>query len=352
MDNIYNNIRDYNPIICILLLLLLLLVYIFRSPVTPEPIDLVIPWSGENNPGDKEYSSRNNRDEGILKYSIRSIIKHAPSIYIFKDPPNNYPSWLNEYRVSHKIKIINRCPYFKNKEWCPSMNAAAIEANIYKIDGLSDNYLTIEDDTLLMNDIHYTDFFTEDMKKLKSNCSFPIQDIYDPEKVKNGNIKPPKSPKMFSDGLETHLMVSQKKELYTELYKKYPEWFDFVSSHKKRWCADGGCPNPDDDCKACYDELPIYLEVPHYEAYLQGKYEYRETIPSMGTDYDYNFVENLTKIQNKEISTTFYNINNLESDDFQRRVPEEFEKKKLQLHKKLEEMFPEDEFYDNISRLS
>lgn len=313
---------------------------------------MVIPWSGENKPGDKEYSSRNNRDEGILKYSIRSIIKHAPwirTIYIFKDPPNNYPSWLNEYRVSHKIKIIDRCPYFKNKEWCPSMNAAAIEGNIYKINGLSDNYLTIEDDTLLMNDIHYTNFFTDDMKKLKSDCHFPIEGIYDPEKVKKGRIKPPKSPQKFSGG-DTHVMISQKKELYAELYKKYPEWFDFVSSHKKRWCADGECPNPDDDCKACYDELPIYLEVPHYEAYLQGKYEYREPLPSMGTDYDYNFVENLTEIQKKNISTTFYNINNLESDTFQRDNPEEFEIKKLRLHNKLEEMFPEDEFYDNISK--
>jgi hypothetical protein len=347
----YDDIKDYIPILFIIVIIILL--YIIKSSVIPEPIDLVIPWSGENNPGDKEYSSRNNRDEGILKYSIRSIIKHAPwirTIYIFKDPPNNYPTWLDEYRVSHKIKIIDRCPYFKKKEWCPSMNAAAIEGNIYKIDGLSDNYLTLQDDTLLMNDIHYTDFFTEDMKKLKSNCSFPIQDIYDPEKVKKGSIKPPKSPKMFSGGDE-HVIVAQKKELYIELYKKYPEWFDFVSSHKKRWCINGECPNPDDDCKACYDELPIYLAVPHYEAYLQGKYEYRETISGMGTDNNYNFVENLTKIQNKEISTIFYNINNIESDDFQRREPEEFERKKLKLHNKLEEMFPENEFYDNISRL-
>tara|TARA_B100000902_G_scaffold373472_1_gene401476 strand:- start:383 stop:1489 length:1107 start_codon:yes stop_codon:yes gene_type:complete len=322
---------------------------------TPQPIDLVIPWSGENNPGDKEYSSLANRDEGILKYSIRSIIKHAPwirTIYIFKDPPNNYPSWLDKEKVSHKIKIIDRCPYFKNKDWCPSMNASAIEANIYKINGLSDNYLTIEDDTLLMNDIHYTDFFTKDMKKLKSNCHFPLKDIYNPEKVKKGSIKPPKSPKMFSGG-DSHVMIAQKKELYAELYKKYPEWFDFVSSHKKRWCCcDDTCPDPDDDCKSCYDELNIYMRVPHYEAYLQDKYEYRDEIPSMGTDNHYNFVENLIKIQNKEKTVTFYNINNIYTqNDYQRKKPEEFEKKKLKLHNKLEEMFPEKEFYINIYNL-
>lgn len=340
-----------------IIVIILVVYYLFKNTyTTPEPIDLVIPWSGENNPGDRDYSSLANRDEGILKYSIRSIIKHAPwirTIYIFKDPPNNYPSWLNEYRVSHKIKIIDRCPYFKNKEWCPSMNAAAIEGNIYKINGLSDNYLTIEDDTLLMNDIHYTDFFTDDMKKLKSDCHFPIEGIYDPEKVKKGRIKPPKSPPKFSGG-DTHVMISQKKELYTELYKKYPEWFDFVSSHKQRWCCcdDNACPDPEDDCKSCYDELPIYLEVPHYEAYLQGKYEYRDELPQISSRDNFNFVENLTKIQQGIIKPIFYNINNIYTqDDYQRREPEEFERKKLRLHNKLEEMFPEDEFYDNINRL-
>jgi len=320
---------------------------------TPEPIDLVIPWSGENNPGDKEYSSLVTRDEGVLKYSIRSIIKHAPwirTIYIFKDPPNNYPSWLDKEKVSHKIKIIDRCPYFKNKEWCPSMNTSAIESNIYKIDGLSDNYLTIEDDTLLMNNIHYTDFFTGDMKKIKSNCSFPIHDIYDHEKVKRGTVKPPNSPQQFSGG-DTHVMIAQKKELYESLYKKYPEWFDFVSSHKKRWCCcdDTECTDFEDDCKDCHDELPIYMEVPHYEAYLQGKYEYRDNLSSVSSRDSFDFVGMLTKIQQGIISPTFYNINNIYTeDDFQRREPDDFERRKVELHKKLEEIFPEEEFYDNI----
>ena len=201
-----------------------------------------------------------------------------------------------------------------------------------------------------MNDINYTDFFTKDMKKLKSNCKEPIVDVYNLEKVKNGKIKPPNSPKMFSEGFDTHVMIAQKKELYEDLYKKYPEWFDFVSSHKKRWCCcdDAECPNPEDDCKRCYDELSIYLEVPHYEAYLQGKYEYTNPLSKMGTDTHYNFVDNLIKLHNKEITTTFYNINNIESDDYQREYPEKFEEKKNKLHDQLEKMYPEKEFYNNI----
>jgi hypothetical protein len=346
-------------IILLLLLLLFIVIFIFifilyfrRSSITPEPIDLVIPWSGENYPGDKEYSSRANRDEGILKYSIRSIIKYTPwirTIYIFKDPPNNYPSWLDENRVSHKIKIIDRCKYFKNKEWCPSMNIAAIDCNTYKINGLSDNYLRIEDDTLLTNYVNYTDFFTDDMNKIKSSCTFPIKEIYNSAKINKTNIKPPIHPKQFSNG-DDHIMISLKKELYYELNNKYPDWFDFVSSHKKRWCADNECPNPEDDCKACYDELGICMRVPHYEAYLQGKYEYREDLPYIGPSLNYNFIEHLEKIKNKEIQPYFLCINNIESDDYQRENPEEFEKKKNKIHEKLEEMFPEDEFYDNISK--
>ena len=335
----------------ITIVIIIVILYFRRQSITPEPIDLVIPWSGENNQGDKEYSSRANRDEGVLKYSIRSIIKYAPwirTIYIFKDPPNNYPSWLDENRVSHKIKIIDRCKYFKKKEWCPTMNIAAIDCNMYKINGLSDNYLRIEDDTLLTNDINYTNFFTDNMKKIKSSCRFPIKEIY--ANIK-GNIKPPTHPKQFTGG-DQHIMLALKKVLYTELYNKYPDWLDFVSSHKKRWCADGKCPNPEDDCKSCYDELGLAVQVPHYEAYLQGKYEYRKDLPYIGPARNYNFIEHLEKIKNKEIHPYFLCINNLESDDYQRKNPDEFERKKIKLHEKLEEMFPEDEFYDNISRLS
>ena len=116
----YKYIKIIIYFIIIFIIFVFFKIYFKKIYITPKPIDLVIPWSGENNPGDVEYSSLVNRDEGILKYSIRSIIKYAPwirNIYIFKDPPNNYPSWLNESKVSHKIKIVDRCPYFKNKEW-------------------------------------------------------------------------------------------------------------------------------------------------------------------------------------------------------------------------------------------
>ena len=349
----YEDIKDYIPILLVIVILIIILLYIIRPSVTPEPIDLVIPWSGENKPGDKEYSSLVNRDEGILKYSIRSIIKHAPwirTIYIFKDPPNNYPSWLDGYRVFHKIKIIDRSLYFKNKEWCPNMNAAAIKSNIYKIDGLSENFLMLDDDTLLMNDVHYTDFFTQDMKKIIGTYTFPIGDVYPKKKIDRLKNKPPISPKKFVSG-DPHYILPHKKDIFIKLYSEYTNWFDFVSSHIKRWCCndDNICPDPDDDCKSCYDELAIYEGVPYYEAYKQNKYIYRKELPHISSRESFDFVENLTKIQNNIINITYYNINNIYTqDDYQRNNPEEFENKKLKLHVKLEEMFPEDEFYNSL----
>ena len=59
--------------------------------------------------------SRADRDEGILKYTIRSILQNASfigTIYIFKDSPNNYFSWLDKSMVYPKIQMIDRCKYF------------------------------------------------------------------------------------------------------------------------------------------------------------------------------------------------------------------------------------------------
>ena len=315
-----------------------------------EPIDLVICWAGENSPGSSEYSSRANRDEGILKYSLRSIVKHVPwirTIYIFTDPSENYPSFLDESRTGHKIKIIDRCRYFNNSNWCPTMNSAAAYANMYKIDGLSDNFIYIDDDTLVLKDLEYTDFFTEDMKKIRTSSTFPVGLVYDLDKVKEGNVKPPANPEQFVNSEDSHHMLALKKDLFVSLETKYPGWVDFVSSHKKRWCCcdNDSCPNPDDDCKECYDELGIGASVPHYEAYLLDKYEYRKDFYNRPRNY--NYVEDLTRIQKGDLSaTSFFNINNLfEEEDYQRTHPEDFEVKKNQLHQKLEELFPQEEFY-------
>ena len=113
----------------------------------PFPIDVVIPWAGESDDLDGT-----NRDDGIIKYLLRSLVLYAPwirTIFIFKDPPNNYPSWLDKNKAYPKIQIIDRCMCFKNKNHCPTNNSAAAYANMYKIKNLSEYFIEWDDDIIL-----------------------------------------------------------------------------------------------------------------------------------------------------------------------------------------------------------
>ena len=96
-----------------------------------------------------------NRDE--LKYSLRSVSKFAPwirKIFIITD--NQIPVWLNIN--NSKIIIVDHREIFKTKH-LPCFNSNAIEANIHKIEELSDNFLSFNDDFFLGRTTSITDFY-------------------------------------------------------------------------------------------------------------------------------------------------------------------------------------------------
>tara|TARA_B110001450_G_scaffold249485_1_gene266950 strand:- start:664 stop:1731 length:1068 start_codon:yes stop_codon:yes gene_type:complete len=340
-------------IILILLSLLLFLSYkliynyknheLFEQDNPPFPIDIVIPWAGEDKSDNKA-----NRDEGILKYQLRSILKNASwirTIYIFKDAPDNYPSWLDENKSNHKIKIINRCLYFKNKKWCPTSHSGAIYLNMYKIPNLSEQFIICDDDVIFFKKLYYTDFFTKDGKKLLSQFkkNSNIEDIYPIDKIKKGNVTPPKSPKQFSGG-DSHIPLPNFKSIHKYLNQTYSEWHDFVSSHTKRWCCcddtlcAGGIEN---NCKSCYDELGGNLCITNLEAYNQNKAIYSPIKPSSTMLFDPEGILNILKeIKEGKKDIYYLNINNIGTDDLQKKKTQEYYKYKNKILDKLEYFFP------------
>lgn len=61
-----------------------------------NPVDVVIPWSGDA-VGD---NSGVNRDDGILKYTIRSVLLNMSwvrRIYVFADPMSHIPSFMRKW---------------------------------------------------------------------------------------------------------------------------------------------------------------------------------------------------------------------------------------------------------------
>lgn len=84
--------------------------------------------------------NRGNRykDHQELRYSIRSVMKHAPwvrNIYLVTHDGKS-PSWLN---VSHpKIKMVSHPAIFSNHSYLPTFSSRPIEASLPNIPGISE----------------------------------------------------------------------------------------------------------------------------------------------------------------------------------------------------------------------
>ncbi|ORX50352.1 hypothetical protein BCR36DRAFT_327061, partial [Piromyces finnis] len=108
-----------------------------------------------------------NRDRCVdeLRYSIRSLIKnliwHRGTIYIVS-PPNHVPEWLDpEYE---RIKIIDQSTLMPEKNSLgenvnPTFNSFTIEWYLDKIEGISEQFIQINDDYFFRRPVHPSLFF-------------------------------------------------------------------------------------------------------------------------------------------------------------------------------------------------
>jgi hypothetical protein len=99
-----------------------------------------------------------NNDE--LRYSLRSVEKHAPwirNIFIVTD--NQKPEWLN---TDHpKVRLVDHSEIVPH-EVLPLFNAIAIEYFLYRIPGLSEYFLYANDDMFFNADLLPDFFFAPD----------------------------------------------------------------------------------------------------------------------------------------------------------------------------------------------
>ncbi|WP_261835865.1 stealth conserved region 3 domain-containing protein [Vibrio ishigakensis] len=154
-----------------------------RIKEPPFPIDVVITWVDSNDVSWRkklhEFSAIPEPQRGVydskseerfdsndeLKYLLRSIAKYASwvrKIYLVTD--NQKPNWLKD---SDKIKVVDHRDIFLDNTFLPSFNSHAIESNLHRIPGLSENFLYMNDDFLFSDYVSYESFFTEDGSKTK-----------------------------------------------------------------------------------------------------------------------------------------------------------------------------------------
>ncbi|CAH0493987.1 unnamed protein product [Peronospora farinosa] len=118
----------------------------------------------EKTGGKKAIGGSRDREIGELLYSIRSFEKNVPwhTGQIFLVTPGHIPHWVD--MNNPRIKVINQDDLFPEyaKPFLPTFNTHVIEQFLYRIPGLSDIYMQVNDDYMFLKPIAPHEFFSCD----------------------------------------------------------------------------------------------------------------------------------------------------------------------------------------------
>lgn len=227
-------------------------------------------WLQKKKKWQKEYQIIDDQEERYrswdnLHYLFRSIDKYAPWVnHIYLVTDNQTPDWLKT--ENNNVSIIDHTEIMEENQ-LPSFSASAIELNIYKIPGLSENFVYFNDDIFILDHVSPEDFFINGMprelaalniiipskknpmRQVMFNNMSLINDSFDKNKMlkekpfnwlnyKNGPgllrtlLLLPWSD--FSNFKQTHLTASHNKSTYEEVWAKYGDELNESSMYKFR----------------------------------------------------------------------------------------------------------------------
>lgn len=134
-----------------------------------------INWQNEKNKYDVSKNSDNRiiryRDWGLLKYWFRGIEKFTPWVNkIHFVTWGHIPEWLNI--DNPKLNIVKHSDFIP-KEYLPTFSSHTIELNLHRINGLSDKFVYLNDDTFIINKADKNYFFSKNNLPMDS-CSLNV----------------------------------------------------------------------------------------------------------------------------------------------------------------------------------
>lgn len=152
------------------------------TPSLVLPIDAVITWVDGADPmhaaklnaylaslGGKVPRSASKarfHNAGEIDYCVTSILKFAPwvrTIFIVTD--NQTPDIVRQLigtEFEGRVKVVDHQVLFRGYEQClPTFNSMAITSLLWKIPGIAEKFIYLNDDFVLLRSVQPTDFFSE-----------------------------------------------------------------------------------------------------------------------------------------------------------------------------------------------
>ncbi|XP_061523335.1 N-acetylglucosamine-1-phosphotransferase subunits alpha/beta isoform X2 [Phycodurus eques] len=121
---------------------------------------------------DEDVSASRFEDNEELRYSLRSVEKHAPWVrHVFVVTNGQIPSWLN--LDNPRVSVVTHQELFLNRSHLPTFSSPAIESHIHRIPGLSQKFIYLNDDVMFGKDVWPDDFYSHS-KGQKVYLTWPV----------------------------------------------------------------------------------------------------------------------------------------------------------------------------------
>uniref|UniRef100_A0A671VSN8 N-acetylglucosamine-1-phosphotransferase subunits alpha/beta n=1 Tax=Sparus aurata TaxID=8175 RepID=A0A671VSN8_SPAAU len=121
---------------------------------------------------DEDVSASRFEDNEELRYSLRSVERHAPWVrHIFIVTNGQIPSWLN--LDNPRVTVVTHQDIFQNHSHLPTFSSPAIETHIHRIPGLSQKFIYLNDDVMFGKDVWPDDFYSHS-KGQKVYLTWPV----------------------------------------------------------------------------------------------------------------------------------------------------------------------------------
>ncbi|XP_022527419.2 N-acetylglucosamine-1-phosphotransferase subunits alpha/beta [Astyanax mexicanus] len=121
---------------------------------------------------DEDVSASRFEDNEELRYSLRSVERHAPWVrHIFIVTNGQIPSWLN--LDNPRVTVVSHQDIFQNQTHLPTFSSPAIETHIHRIPGLSQKFIYLNDDVMFGKDVWPDDFYSHS-KGQKVYLTWPV----------------------------------------------------------------------------------------------------------------------------------------------------------------------------------
>jgi hypothetical protein len=196
-----------------------------------------------------------------LRYSLRSLHYYAPWVRrVFLVTDDQVPSWLN---VEHpQVTVVSHKEIFGATGRLPTFNSMAIETRLHHIEGLSEQFLYMNDDVFLGQALEPSFFFTASGQTrvfLSTNRvnSGPTTSEEPPimSSGKNNRALIEKEFGRFLAAKAKHTPHAARRSVLSEIEERYPEPIAVTASHQFR--------HPDD--------ISLISSLQQHWSYLTGR---------------------------------------------------------------------------------